>query len=208
MPPEHVFQDGLGVDQRADHDGDVRLLRDFERAVAEREQVFFGAVRAALGEDGDGAFVLFQKLNGLEDGLERFTVVFAVEREAEHLTHDLRDDEDGKALFFCEERQIRPRHGIVIDEWVEGESVVGDQHEAALARHLLQPCHMDAHAAEEQREAAELVEHEAEIRARLFHHLLRVDKQRGHEEHQQKQQHQPDHHPCRQQRELPQAGKG
>lgn len=50
---------------------------------------------------------------------------------------------------------------------------------------------MDAHPAEEQREAAELVEHEAEIRARLFYHLLRVDKQRGHEEHQQKQQHQP-----------------
>ena len=67
---------------------------------------------------------------------------------------------------------------------------------------------MDMHPAEEQREAAELVEHEAEIRARLFHHLLRVDKQRGHEEHQQKQQHQPDQHPRRQQRELPQAGKG
>lgn len=163
---------------------------------------------AALGEDGNGAFILFDKLDGLEDGLERFTVVFPVEREAEHLAHDLRDNEDGKALFFREKRQIGPRHGIVIDERIKGEGVVGDQHEAALARHLLQPCHMDAHAAEEQREAAELVEHEAEIRARLFHHLLRVDQQRGHEEHQQKQQHQPGQHPHRQQRELPQAGKG
>ena len=67
---------------------------------------------------------------------------------------------------------------------------------------------MDAHAAEEQREAAKLVEHEAEICAWLFYQLLRVDKQRGHEEHQQKQQHQPGQHPRRQQRELPQAGKG
>ena len=48
VPPEHVFQDGFGVDQCADHDGDVRLLCDLKRAVAEREQVFFGAVRACL----------------------------------------------------------------------------------------------------------------------------------------------------------------
>lgn len=50
VPPEHVFQDGLRVDQRTDHNRHLRLLCDLKRAVAEGEQILLGAVRAALGE--------------------------------------------------------------------------------------------------------------------------------------------------------------
>ena len=86
---EHVFENRLRVRQRADDNRNVRLLRNFKRAVAEGEQILLGAVRAALGEDDDRAFVLFQELNGLENGLERLTVVFAVDRQSIKPVHCL-----------------------------------------------------------------------------------------------------------------------
>lgn len=67
--------------------------------------------------------------------------------------------------------------------------MVADQQEAALARDLFQTRHIDVDAAQCQRNAAELVEEEPEIAARLFQQLFRVDKQTRDEHDQQKQHH-------------------
>lgn len=67
--------------------------------------------------------------------------------------------------------------------------MVADQQEAALARDLFQPRHIDMDTAQCQRNAAELVEEEPEIAARLFQQLFRVDKQTRDEHDQQKQHH-------------------
>ena len=72
---EHIFQDGRGVGQNADHDGNARLLRDLERAVAEAVQLA-GLARVALREYGDRGLVLLQELDGLEDGAQRRPQMF------------------------------------------------------------------------------------------------------------------------------------
>ena len=100
MLAEHVAQDRAGVDQRTDHDGYIGLLRDLEYAAAVGEQGIGRPVRPALGEHGDGGLVVLDELDGLEDGLERLAVVIPVDRQAEHLAHDLRDDEDREIFLL------------------------------------------------------------------------------------------------------------
>ena len=123
---EHVFENRLRVRQRADDNRNVCLLRNFERAVAEGLQEP-GFARSALGEDGDGGFVLLDKLDCFQNCLERLAVVVAVERQAENLPHDLRDDVEREIFRLRDERQFRPRHRVIENDRVEGEQVVGYQ---------------------------------------------------------------------------------
>ena len=46
------------------------------------------------------SLVVLDELDGLEDGLERLAVVIPVDRQAEHLAHDLRDDEDREIFLL------------------------------------------------------------------------------------------------------------
>ena len=100
MLAEHVAQDRAGVDQRTDHDGDIGLLHNLEYAAAVGKQGIGRPVRPALGEHSDGGLVVLDELDGLEDGLERLAVVIPVDRQAEHLAHDLRDDEDREIFLL------------------------------------------------------------------------------------------------------------
>ena len=206
---EHVFENCLCVRQRADDNRNVCLLRNFERAVAEGLQEP-GFARSALGEDGDGGFVLLDKLDCFQNCFERLAVVVAVKRQAENLSHDLRDDVEREIFRLRDERQLCPRHRIVENDRVKGKKMVGNQQEPSLARHLIQPRHMHPHAAEIKGEPAELVEQKPEIWTRLFHQLFGIDKQARDHQHQQKQQHQTQKAANKQQRQLPQnrpAGK-
>ena len=207
MAAEHIFQDGRGVGQDADHDGNTRLLRDLERAVAEAVQLA-GLARVALREYGDRGLVLLQELDGLEDGAQRRAVVFAVDRQAEQLTHDLGDHEEGEILLLGDEGQLVMRDGVIVDQRVEGEKMVGDEQKAVVMRKLLQTGHMNVNAAEEKRQTAELIEHEAEIAARLFQQLFRIDKARGNEQEQQKQDHEAEKDPGEGERKLPERVPG
>ena len=63
-------------------------------------------------------------------------------------------------------------------------------------------------AAQRQRDPAELVEQEPEVAAGLFQQLFRIDKARGNEQEQQKQDHEAEKDPGEGERKLPERVPG
>ena len=139
-----VAEDLPGVLDGAYHDGDIRLLGNLEHAAAEMVEL---AVLAgvALGEDGDGRFVVLQQLDALDNGFQGSAVIFTVDGLAENFVHDLAHDEQLLILLLGDKGQLALWEAVQQHTGVGDEQVVAHQHEPPLGGNLLQARRMDAH---------------------------------------------------------------
>ena len=74
----------MGTPQGTHHNGYLRFCGDFKYTVTEMMQLSV-VMDIAFRKNRNRGFILFQNLNAVENGLQRFPVVFPVDGLAEDL---------------------------------------------------------------------------------------------------------------------------
>lgn len=78
----------------------------------------------ALGEDGDGRFVVLQQLDALDNGFQGGAVIFTVDGLAENFVHDLAHDEQLLILLLGDKGQlalweaVQQHTGSAMNRWL------------------------------------------------------------------------------------------
>ncbi len=147
--PWEVLQNFFGVLYNAHHNGHLCLLCDLEGAVAERQQRLLGFVGLSLRINAHRDYVLVQQLHRFIDGLDRSTVILAIQRQTEAHMHQLINDRDFEILLFGNKGKGKLRKLCHRQYRIEDSAVVAYQQKAGIPRDLLPSGHIHAHPQQE-----------------------------------------------------------
>ena len=174
------MRDAFRALDRADHDGDVGLLRDLERARVPRQQLTAFAARA-LRVDGERAHVRADEPGGGVDGGQGVARVFAVDRQKAAPAHERADDELAHVRRLGHERQRPAPQHPPLHHGVKVRAVVAHEEKLRIRRDLFEPLDVDLDAAEREDPAVERQRQRKVKRADAVIHPVRPGKERAHE---------------------------
>ena len=164
--------------KRGDDDRAAALNIGLERTWMEWEKDIFAFVSRSFWGDGDGGFVFFDEVDGLDDALDAFGRVFSVDRDETGGLDEWAGDRHFEVVRFGDIDHRRLFESLDHDHLVEVGAVVRDNEETLSLWKKLLAAHDDLDAEDAHKEIVVLTEEPKVEFAQILRSLLVFDEHR------------------------------